>query len=85
MIAQLFVSFQSLCVCTRTHTHTHMHTQALRLQPYHFGAASGMGLCYVMLKQDAEAVTAFETALSINPGLKNIRCDAQPLPFLRKI
>eukprot|EP00200_Dunaliella_tertiolecta_P005200 CAMPEP_0202344606 /NCGR_PEP_ID=MMETSP1126-20121109/4215_1 /ASSEMBLY_ACC=CAM_ASM_000457 /TAXON_ID=3047 /ORGANISM="Dunaliella tertiolecta, Strain CCMP1320" /LENGTH=317 /DNA_ID=CAMNT_0048935819 /DNA_START=209 /DNA_END=1162 /DNA_ORIENTATION=+ len=46
--------------------------QALRLEPYHFGAASGMGLCYVMLDRNMEAVEAFETALSINPGLTSI-------------
>lgn len=28
----------------------------LKLQPYHFGAASGMGLCYIMLSKDEEAI-----------------------------
>jgi len=32
-----------------------------------------MGLCYVMLDRNAEAVEAFEIALSINPGLTSIR------------
>ncbi|KAG1660741.1 hypothetical protein FOA52_010615 [Chlamydomonas sp. UWO 241] len=45
---------------------------ALELQPYHFGAASGMGLCHLQLGEYPEAVAAFNIALSINPTLIDI-------------
>jgi len=44
----------------------------LRLQPHHFGAASGMGLCYLQLGMYPEAISAFEAALRIHPRLTNI-------------
>jgi tetratricopeptide (TPR) repeat protein len=46
---------------------------ALHLNPYHFGAASGLGLCHWSLKQSAAALQAFERALEIHPGLTSIR------------
>jgi tetratricopeptide (TPR) repeat protein len=46
---------------------------AIELNPYHFGAISGMGLCHVNLGQREEAVSAFEAALQINPGLDTIK------------
>lgn len=42
---------------------------ALQLQPYHFGAASGMGLCYMKLGRYNEAADAFARCLQIHPGL----------------
>ncbi|GIL71254.1 hypothetical protein Vretimale_2873 [Volvox reticuliferus] len=45
----------------------------LQMQPYHFGAASGMGLCLLQLSRLPEAVAAFESALSIHPGMANIK------------
>lgn len=39
----------------------------------HFGAASGMGLCYLQLGEYTEAIEAFEVALRIHPGLDDIR------------
>mmetsp|Transcript_18083 Transcript_18083/g.54056 ORF Transcript_18083/g.54056 Transcript_18083/m.54056 type:complete len:251 (-) Transcript_18083:215-967(-) len=47
--------------------------RALELQPYHFGAASGMGLCHLQLGEHQKAVAAFDIALSINPTLADIR------------
>lgn len=44
----------------------------LELQPYHFGAAAGMGLCYAQAREYDEALKAFELALKIHPGLTNI-------------
>ncbi|KAG2448743.1 hypothetical protein HYH02_006097 [Chlamydomonas schloesseri] len=45
----------------------------LGMQPYHFGAASGMGLCLLQLSRYEEALAAFEAALVIHPGMSNIR------------
>ncbi|KXZ51584.1 hypothetical protein GPECTOR_12g547 [Gonium pectorale] len=45
----------------------------LQMQPYHFGAASGMGLCLLQLSRYEEALAAFEAALAIHPGMSNIQ------------
>ena len=45
----------------------------LELCPQHFGAASGMGLCLMNINDKAKALTAFELAIGINPGLVEIR------------
>lgn len=44
----------------------------LQLNPYHFAAASGMGLGYIKLGRNKEAVSAFQKALGIHPGLSQI-------------
>lgn len=46
---------------------------ALRLNPYHFGAAAGMGQCYLKLKKPRAALRAFQQALAINPDLDHLR------------
>ena len=45
----------------------------LALNPAHFGAASGMGMCLLRLGRVEEAKAAFETALAANPSLGAIR------------
>ena len=45
----------------------------LQLNPYHFGAASGVGMCYLNMQQFGNALQAFERTLEINPGLEHIR------------
>ena len=45
----------------------------LRLNPFHFGAAAGMGQCFVLLKKPKAAVRAFQQALDINPDLDDLR------------
>jgi len=47
--------------------------KSLELQPYHFGAMSGMGLCFLGLDRPQEALHAFRDALKIHPGLPQIR------------
>ncbi len=47
-------------------------TTVLRLNPYHFGAAAGLGQSYVKLNKPAAAIRAFRTALDINPGLEHL-------------
>ena len=44
----------------------------LRLNPYHFGAAAGMGQCYLKLRKPRAALRAFRQALEINPCLDDL-------------
>ena len=46
--------------------------RVLKLNPYHFGALSGMGQCYMKLKKSRAALKAFRSALLINPALDGI-------------
>ena len=41
----------------------------LRLNPHHFGAAAGMGQCFLKLNRPRAALRAFRQALEINPNL----------------
>ncbi|HET6576018.1 MAG TPA: HEAT repeat domain-containing protein [Fimbriiglobus sp.] len=45
----------------------------LRLNPAHFGAAAGMGQCYLRLNRPRAALRAFRQALAIHPGLDEVR------------
>lgn len=45
----------------------------LRLNPFHFGAAAGMGQCLMKLGKARSALRAFRTALEINPALDHLR------------
>jgi tetratricopeptide (TPR) repeat protein len=47
--------------------------QALELNPYHFGAASGMGQCYLQSSNRTKALECFRRALKLNPNLEGIR------------
>jgi tetratricopeptide (TPR) repeat protein len=44
----------------------------LRLNPHHFGAASGLARAYMRIKKPRAALKAFRTAYRINPGLEDI-------------
>jgi len=46
---------------------------ALELNPYHFGAASGKGMCCAAIGNYADAIAAFETAVAINPRLEHLK------------
>ena len=46
--------------------------RALQLNPYHFGAAAGMGRCYMELGKHKAALKAFRNAYRINPGLQEV-------------
>jgi tetratricopeptide (TPR) repeat protein len=45
----------------------------LDLNPYHFGAAVGMGHAYLQLNNKELAIACFQQALGINPNLENLR------------
>jgi tetratricopeptide (TPR) repeat protein len=49
--------------------------QALELNPYHFGAAAGMGQCYLKLGGQSLALEAFRRALKLNPNLDGVRAN----------
>lgn len=43
--------------------------ETLKLEPRHFGALSGRGMCYIKLDNWLLAISAFEKALDVNPWL----------------
>jgi tetratricopeptide (TPR) repeat protein len=51
----------------------------LRLNPYHFGAAAGMGQCLLKLKKPRAALRAFRQALDLNPALEHLKDTIQAL------
>lgn len=46
--------------------------RVLKMNPYHFGAAAGMGRCYMELGKHKAALKAFRHALRINPNLDDV-------------
>jgi tetratricopeptide (TPR) repeat protein len=53
--------------------------RALELNPYHFGAAGGMGQCYVHLDNLSAALECYRHALALNPSLEGIRASVNYL------
>jgi tetratricopeptide (TPR) repeat protein len=49
--------------------------QALEINPYHFGAAAGMGQCYLKLSMQSLALESFRRALKLNPNLEGVRAN----------
>ena len=47
--------------------------RTLELNPVHFGALSGMGLCYLGLNEPRKALEWFERAVAVNPNLDSIQ------------
>lgn len=47
--------------------------QALELNPYHFGAAVGMGHCFLETNDAYAALESFRRALKLNPELEGVR------------
>ena len=58
--------------------------EALEINPYHFGAASGMGQCYLQLADFDSALESFRRALRLNPGLEGVRASVAYLERSRK-
>ncbi len=53
--------------------------QALELNPYHFGAASGMGHCHLQRGDVESALECFRRALALNSNLEGIRANVAHL------
>jgi tetratricopeptide (TPR) repeat protein len=53
--------------------------QALEINPYHFGAAAGMGQCHLQLSNSVSALECFRRALKLNPNLEGVRAHVQHL------
>ena len=47
--------------------------QAVTLNPIHFGALSGAGLCYLELRNLVKALEYFERAIAANPNMSQIQ------------
>jgi tetratricopeptide (TPR) repeat protein len=47
-------------------------TRVLKLNPYHFGAASGLAQCYLKQKKLRAALRAYRRAFRINPNLEGV-------------
>ena len=47
--------------------------RTLELNPVHFGALSGMGLCYLGLDEPRRALEWFERAIAVNPNMDTIQ------------
>ena len=47
--------------------------ETVKLEPRHFGALSGLGLCHIALGNDEEALAAFERALIHNPHMRGVK------------
>jgi tetratricopeptide (TPR) repeat protein len=53
--------------------------QALEINPYHFGAASGIGQCYLQAGRPRQALENFRRALALNPNLEGVRANIASL------
>ncbi len=47
--------------------------KTIGLNPFHFGALSGAGLCYLGLRDLRKALEYFERAVAVNPNLPQIK------------
>ena len=63
---------ESITDCRRT----------LELNPFHFGAAAGLGQCLLQLGEQQAALDNFRHALKINPGLEGVRAN---VVYLQKV
>jgi hypothetical protein len=45
----------------------------LEINPYHFGAATGMAHCHLQLNNRTSALECFRRALKLNPNLEGVR------------
>jgi tetratricopeptide (TPR) repeat protein len=51
--------------------------RTLELEPRHFGALSGLGLCNAELEHDEAALDAFKRALTLNPHMDGVRANVE--------
>jgi tetratricopeptide (TPR) repeat protein len=65
---------ESIADCRRT----------LDLNPFHFGAAAGLGQCQLQIADHAAALASFRHALRINPSMEGVRANVTYLQKLLK-
>jgi tetratricopeptide (TPR) repeat protein len=53
--------------------------RTLTLEPRHFGALSGRGLCYLALDRPEQALEAFQASLEIHPYQPGVKAKAREL------
>jgi tetratricopeptide (TPR) repeat protein len=53
--------------------------KVLALEPRHFGALSGLGLCDIRLGKDREAFAAFQRAAAVDPNLPGVQANLEAL------
>jgi Flp pilus assembly protein TadD len=53
--------------------------KVLALEPRHFGALSGLGLCNLRLGRDREALSAFQCAAAVDPNLPGVQAQIEAL------
>jgi tetratricopeptide (TPR) repeat protein len=63
---------ESIADCRRT----------LDLNPFHFGAAAGLGQCHMQLGDHQNALDTFRHALKINPSMEGVRAN---VVYLQKL
>ena len=56
--------------------------ETLKLEPRHFGAITGRGLCYMKLDKWQLALNSFEQALGINPWLQRV---SENIKYLKRM
>jgi Flp pilus assembly protein TadD len=56
--------------------------EVLKLEPYHFGALSGLGLVYIAQNKYFEARQALSAALEVNPSMEAVRNNLRQLDQL---
>ena len=59
-------------------------SQALEINPYHFGAAIGMGHCYLSVNNRVSALESFRRAYRVNSNLEAVRLQVVRLEKLLK-
>jgi tetratricopeptide (TPR) repeat protein len=58
--------------------------RALDLNPFHFGAAAGLGQCHLQIGDQQAALDSFRHALKINPSMEGVRANVIYLQKLLK-
>jgi tetratricopeptide (TPR) repeat protein len=65
---------ESIADCRRT----------LDLNPFHFGAAAGLGQCHLQISDQQAALDTFRHALKINPSMEGVRANVVYLQKMLK-
>lgn len=65
---------ESISDCRRT----------LDLNPFHFGAAAGLGQCHLQMSDQQAALDTFRHALKINPSMEGVRANVVYLQKMLK-